>query len=368
MNMGGGFLHDGTGWQLRPDRADIPSARAASASSRDSEWAQSFAQTTQVSVLLCYGNASTPEPLAALVRAAGHRVLDMLPVDAAADHLSRLITLDAAIVRCSGEEPGLEALLARLDAMAAEQDIALLVITGLAGLDRVDRLIQSRTTLLLCDPEPTDITAALASLSWPLRREGQLHDIGREQELSPFDRLSDQLLRLNRMVETLVQDKTAERDSGHRVVPMDAPVRSPGRSYTPPPRASETASHHGVRAHQVRAVLKARRLRDTILAPDLFADPAWDILLDLLAARLENSRVSVSSLCIAASVPPTTALRWIRQLTDRGLLDRQADPKDGRRIYITLSEAGMEAILRWFEESRTHLHTASKPSESPAPE
>jgi hypothetical protein len=176
-------------------------------------------------------------------------------------------------------------LLARLDAMAAEQDIALLVITGLAGLDRVDRLIQSRTTLLLCDPEPTDITAALASLSWPLRREGQLHDIGREQELSPFDRLSDQLLRLNRMVETLVQDKTAERDSGHRVVPMDAPVRSPGRSYTPPPGHPKPRPIMASARIKCGQFLRPGACATRSLAPDLFADPAWDMLLDLLAAQ-----------------------------------------------------------------------------------
>lgn len=105
-------------------------------------------------------------------------------------------------------------------------------------------------------------------------------------------------------------------------------------------------------------MLRVRRLRDHLVAPDLFADPAWDIMLDLLAARLENNQVSVSSLCIAAAVPPTTALRWIRHLTDRGLLDRQADPKDGRRIFIALSDTGMDAVLRWFQESRVHLQSA----------
>ena len=38
----------------------------------------------------------------------------------------------------------------------------------------------------------------------------------------------------------------------------------------------------------------------------------------LMAARLEQQRVEVSSLCIAAAVPPTTALRWIKALSDAG--------------------------------------------------
>ena len=78
---------------------------------------------------------------------------------------------------------------------------------------------------------------------------------------------------------------------------------------------------------QVRALLRSRRLRDELFGSDLFADPAWDMLLDLIAARLEHAQVSVSSLCIAASVPPTTALRWLRQLTDRGWYSARQTPK-----------------------------------------
>jgi DNA-binding MarR family transcriptional regulator len=72
-------------------------------------------------------------------------------------------------------------------------------------------------------------------------------------------------------------------------------------------------------------------------------------LLDLFAARLEKRSVAVSSLCIAAAVPPTTALRWIKTLTDLGLLVRTADPQDGRRVYIELAPKaaeGVEACLK----------------------
>ena len=103
-----------------------------------------------------------------------------------------------------------------------------------------------------------------------------------------------------------------------------------------------------INSEWVRAIIRARRLRDQYLGADLFADPAWDILLDLYAANLENQRVAVSSLCIAAAVPATTALRWIKTLTDVGLLVRTADPEDGRRVYIELtpkSIAGLGAYL-----------------------
>lgn len=99
----------------------------------------------------------------------------------------------------------------------------------------------------------------------------------------------------------------------------------------------------------IRSIIRIRRLRDHFFRSDLFADPAWDMLLDLMAARVERQRVAVSSLCIAAAVPPTTALRWIKGLCDQGLFVRVADPEDGRRVFIELSNetaARMEAFLK----------------------
>jgi hypothetical protein len=116
-------------------------------------------------------------------------------------------------------------------------------------------------------------------------------------------------------------------------------------------RAAADAAKGKVRidAGLVRTMIRARRLRDQLFRSEIFADPAWDMLLDLFAARLENRRVAVSSLCIAAAVPPTTALRWIKSLSDQGLFVRIADAEDGRRVFIELSDgaaAAMEAYLR----------------------
>ena len=82
----------------------------------------------------------------------------------------------------------------------------------------------------------------------------------------------------------------------------------------------------------------------------LFADPAWDILLDLAAARAERQQVSVTSLCIAAGVPATTALRWIGQMVEAGLLVRLSDPHDRRRAYIALADSTADAMARYCAE------------------
>ena len=100
----------------------------------------------------------------------------------------------------------------------------------------------------------------------------------------------------------------------------------------------------------VRRIIRQRRLRDRYFKSELFADPGWDILLDLAAARAEHRRVSVTSLCTAAAVPATTGLRWIALMTKAGILVREQDGEDRRRAYITLSDSAAEAVARYFDE------------------
>ena len=103
-----------------------------------------------------------------------------------------------------------------------------------------------------------------------------------------------------------------------------------------------------VDARLVRRIIKLRRDRERYFPAEIFADPAWDMLLDLTAARLEGKRVPVSSLCIAAAVPTTTALRWIRSLTEAGLLDRYTDPGDARRSHVEIAETAAAAMLAYL--------------------
>lgn len=99
----------------------------------------------------------------------------------------------------------------------------------------------------------------------------------------------------------------------------------------------------------IRALLAMRRKRDRFFEGALFADPAWDILLELYAAVLGQQRMSVGQLCRGAAVPGTTALRWITMLETQGLIDRKPDPRDGRRFYVSLSSTGLASMVRYFK-------------------
>ncbi|MEA3040560.1 MAG: hypothetical protein QOC65_49 [Sphingomonadales bacterium] len=101
-------------------------------------------------------------------------------------------------------------------------------------------------------------------------------------------------------------------------------------------------------AAQTRCYLRARRLREGLFPGGIFADPAWDMLLHLYACKLEGTRIGVSNACAAASVPSTTALRWVDRLEECGLVERRPDPTDSRRIYVELAEAAAWRMELWL--------------------
>ena len=132
-----------------------------------------------------------------------------------------------------------------------------------------------------------------------------------------------------------------DRDKLHE---LSAGIRRLAESLTP---ATE------VDADFVRSIIRMRRLRDETFGASLFADPAWDMMLDLLAAQLENRHVSVSSLCLAAAVPPTTALRWIALMEREGVIQREADPSDRRRVNLSLDAGTTVKLIGFLKASRS---------------
>jgi len=110
----------------------------------------------------------------------------------------------------------------------------------------------------------------------------------------------------------------------------------------------EPQNTQNVDAALLRRIIRLRRDRERYFPAEIFADPAWDMLLDLVAARMEGRQVAVSSLCIAACVPTTTALRWIRSLSEVGVFERSTDPSDARRTWISLSPSAADGMMAWL--------------------
>lgn len=68
------------------------------------------------------------------------------------------------------------------------------------------------------------------------------------------------------------------------------------------------------------------------------------ILIEIVVAKVKGQALPVSALCHAASVPQTTALRRIDELARKGLIEKSADQKDGRRLLVTLTPQGVSRL------------------------
>ncbi len=182
---------------------------------------------------------------------------------------------------------------------------------------------------LLIDADEAERAAALALAVNICRHPTRLSDVATDKNAARLRQLSEEV---NRIASTL-----ARLSAG----PVTTPRRvDPGSAADTPPVSADT----------VRSVIRARRLRSRYFSEELFADPAWDMLLDLLQAEIAQLRVPVSSLCIAAAVPATTALRWLKTMTQQGLFIRRADPHDGRRVFVELAPETSQALRRYFAE------------------
>lgn len=97
----------------------------------------------------------------------------------------------------------------------------------------------------------------------------------------------------------------------------------------------------------IKKLINERRKRYTYFPGELFADPAWDILLVLTLAEARYQRLTVTRICERVDVPPTTTLRWLNKLTEEGLLVRRDDLHDRRRKYIELSPTASSLMVAY---------------------
>lgn len=99
---------------------------------------------------------------------------------------------------------------------------------------------------------------------------------------------------------------------------------------------------------RARQLLADRRARRACFPPDLFHEPAWDMLIGLFVARFDPRPVNVKALATYADAPITTCQRWIEHLFRLGLVTRTVDPQDRRRVEVALSERGLTAMTAYL--------------------
>ncbi len=262
---------------------------------------------------------------------------------------------DVVMVDCPVVDAATLAALARLDMRAARAGAQLIVSTSFEALDDVFAALDQSNPQILVQPSRAERVVAVGRVLSGVAN-------ARVREMTEEDRLA--LLRLSQQVEAIAQELDRisgdEAQESKRLSDFKQGWRGPEAAFpaleVPNGRA---ASHPLPDPRLVRRIIANRQARARFFDAELFADPAWDMLLDLTAAHAEHQRVSVTSLCIAAGVPATTALRWVKQMVESGIFERIADASDKRRAFIALSDRTVDAMGRYFAAIENPLAAAA---------
>lgn len=265
--------------------------------------------------------------------------------------LGDVVVVDCLVTGSRGMDGMMLAGLARLDMRVARSGAKLIVATNLAGLDDVFAVLDQSNPQILVAPSRAERVIAVG------RVMGEA-GAARLREMGEEDRVA--LLRLSQQVEAIAH--SLDR-MGHAPVAEPSAFGELRRDYHAQPAGSfvsARAEHVPLPdPHAVRQIIANRQSRSRFFDPALFGDPAWDMLLDLTAAHGEGARVSVTSLCIAAGVPATTALRWLTQMVESGIFIRVPDPADKRRAFIALSDKALHAMSGYFASLRVPVLQAA---------
>ena len=104
-----------------------------------------------------------------------------------------------------------------------------------------------------------------------------------------------------------------------------------------------------------KRIKEFRAMRGAVFAPELFGEPAWDLLLALYIAVGDQYRLKVTDACAESSVPESTALRWLSSLAEAGLIRYEPNPTDARSRYVALSNAGAAMMDRLLEHASANF-------------
>ena len=299
----------------------------------------------QLSVSVLADRSAVRDQMRCDAEAAGFRVLECCGLDEFGSGSGSALG-DLVLVDCTSADASVLALLSRLDMRAGKSGAQLVVSTAMDALDAVFGCFAMSGAQILVEPGRADRIIAIGRILAHIPNL-RLRELAEEDRLMLL-RLTEQVGSIARKLEGLSTQVGAGQREGGGAFRLESPAQgwhAPGDEYVVDPGKSAPRLPDGA---IIRKFIQVRQLRAQFFDAELFADPAWDILLDLAAARAERRRVSVTSLCIAAGVPATTALRWISQMVDADLLVRIPDPHDRRRAHIALADSTADAMARYF--------------------
>lgn len=126
-------------------------------------------------------------------------------------------------------------------------------------------------------------------------------------------------------------------------------LRPAGGRVSPPRPLREPANVSAASIATARRMIRERLRRQNFFDAGLFADPAWDMMLDLFVAEAEGRDTPVMNLCLSSQVPETTTLRWVKTLEHAGVFIREKDEHDQRRVLVRLSPSAAKSLAAYLD-------------------
>lgn len=277
------------------------------------------------SVLLVDDDADLLDEMASMLAREGFSVLQASDSATAIEHFARDPTIGVLVsdVRMPGLD-GLQLVETLRAALPADQPGPQVVfLTGHGTMDYVVHALRLRADDFLCKPmSRADLVAAV--------RRAMIVSLRVRQPASM--RGGPAMLPQTSM--------TAKRLFA---VAARSGITAPARELSPPGAPLE-------RSERIRTMLRERKMRTRVLDSTALIDPSWDMLLDLMLAHIESRQTYLFSLCAASGLPVTNTKRRLEQLIAAGLVQREDDPTDRRRVLVSLTDSGIQRLSVYLEQ------------------
>ena len=218
---------------------------------------------------------------------------------------------------------GIEFLSRVRDEFASRRWLQIILVTGHATVDTAIAAIRLEASDYLV--KPVEPLALRESVGHALKRAESLRRVERAKPDS--------------------SDAVALREFADVATELAGNLRHMAR----PGPAGEALAHTKANLATLELLRRLQGARQTIFGDAVMPEPAWEMIAELMRARLAGERLSVTSLALSSQSPATTALRRIEDLIQCGLATRTPDPVDRRRSYVELTPEGAKRMQVFLE-------------------
>lgn len=196
------------------------------------------------------------------IEGAGYRVSGRSGLTHAVERLKQQASADTVFVDVMEDHEQLDDLLDALNLAASASGQRSVINAPAALIDPISSRLSQSGIWHLCDAEHEEVLDALTTACAPPPQ--RLNEVDKGQD--PLQQLSEEVVRISERLSRLSGEAGA-RDA---------------------PPAKGSTKEQPVTAASIRALIRARRAREQFFPAGMFADPAWDMLLDLMAANFAN--------------------------------------------------------------------------------